>query len=109
LRELGCVIRTLFLLEYASNAPLRSQIQAATAKIEAYNSFITWLSFGGDGVIRQRDPVEQEKRIKYMNLVANSVIMQNVVDMTNVLHEMALEGHNVRREHVARLSPYMTE
>ena len=35
--------------------------------------------------------------------------MQNVVDMTDALHEMALEGYAVKRESVARLSPYMTE
>lgn len=108
-REVGRAVRTIFLLEYLSSLELRQEIRAATTIVEAYNSFIGWLSFGGDGVIRQRDPVEQEKRIKYMNLVANSVIMQNVVDMTNALHEMALEGHEVTREHVARLSPYMTE
>ena len=84
-------------------------LSAATTIAKTHNNFIAWLSFGGDGAIRQRDPVEQEKRINSINMVANPVIMQNVVDMINALHEMALEGHDVTQEHVARLSPRMTE
>jgi TnpA family transposase len=109
LRELGCVIRTLFLLEYASNAPLRDQIQAATTKIEAYNLFSQWIFFGGDGLINSRDPVEYEKRIKYKDLIANAIMLHNVVDMTDVLHEMSREGFAVTSPVVATFSPYMTE
>jgi len=109
LRELGCVIRTLFLLEYASNAPLRAQIQAATTKIEAYNLFSQWIFFGGDGLINSRDPVEYEKRIKYKDLIANAIMLHNVVDMTDVLHEMSREGFAVTPPVVATFSPYMTE
>jgi len=64
-RELGRVVRTVFLLEYISNLPLREQIQASTNKAEAYNGFSKWLFFGGDGIIAENDPEEQEKRIKY--------------------------------------------
>lgn len=49
--ELGRVVRTLFLLEYISNAPLREHIIAETTKVEAYNNFIDWVYFGGDGTI----------------------------------------------------------
>ncbi len=35
-RELGRVVRTVFLLEYISDAKLRKQIQAATNKVESY-------------------------------------------------------------------------
>ena len=39
-------------------------------------------------MITHGDPIEQEKRIKYMNLVANIVMLHNVVDLTKVLNEM---------------------
>jgi TnpA family transposase len=74
--EVGRVVRTLFLLEYISNTPLREHIVAETTKVEAYNSFIDWIYFGGDGTIMAGDPVEQEKRIKYLNLVANAIMLQ---------------------------------
>ena len=108
-RELGRVIRTLFLLEYASDPALRVQIQSATNKIEAYNLFSQWIFFGGDGIIRSRDPVEFEKRIKYKDLIANAIMLHNVVDMTNVLHDMVQEGFKVTQGVVATFSPYMTK
>ena len=55
------------------------------------------------------DPVEQEKRIKYMDLVANAVMLQNVADMTGVLHQLAQEGVHITQAMVARLSPCLTE
>ena len=104
--QVGRVIRTLFLL---SNTPLRAHIIAETTKIKAYHTFIDWVFFGGDGTITTGDPVEQEKRIKYMDLVANAVMLQNVADMKDVLHQLAQDGFQITQAMVSRLSPYLTE
>jgi TnpA family transposase len=72
--ELGRVERTLFLLEYMSDATLRQQIRAETTKVESYHQFTDWIAFGGP-VLRTGDPVEQEKRIKYRDLVANAIML----------------------------------
>ena len=63
----------------------------------------------GEPVLRSGDPVEQEKRIKYHDLVANAVMLHNVVDMTAVLRKLQQEGICVTPEIVRRLSPYLTE
>jgi len=47
-QELGCVIRTPFLLRYLHEAELRRTIQAATNKSETFNRFVQWLCFGGE-------------------------------------------------------------
>ncbi|SMP18112.1 Transposase and inactivated derivatives, TnpA family [Laceyella tengchongensis] len=107
-RELGRVVRTVFLLEYISNLEFRQQITATTNKAEAYNGFSKWLFFGGESIIADNDPEEQEKVIKYNDLVANAVILQNVVDLTAVLRELTREGYGIESEAVAALSPYMT-
>ena len=107
-RELGRVIRTLFLLEYISSKPMRMEIRGATTKIESFNNFRDWVTFGGH-VITSGDLVEQEKRIKYMNLVANVIMLHNVVDLTEVLNQMVASGHQVTEQLVKRLSPYITE
>jgi TnpA family transposase len=106
--ELGRVERTLFLLDYMSNAVLRQQIRAETTKVESYHHFTDWIAFGGP-VLRSGDPVEQEKRIKYRDLVANAMMLHNVVDMTNVLRALQQEGLSVTPEVVSHLSPYLTE
>jgi TnpA family transposase len=104
-RELGRVERTLFLLRFFSTVEIRRVIRAETTKIEAYNDFLDWVSFGGP-VIKSGDPVEQEKQLKYASLVANTVMLSNVADLTTVLSEMAADGHPVTPALVASLSPY---
>ena len=107
-RELGRVERTLFLLLFISNAEVRRVIRAETTKIEAYNDFLDWVSFGGP-VIKSGDPVEQEKQLKYASLVANAIMLSNVADMTIILSAMAEDGYPVTPELVACLSPYIRE
>lgn len=108
-RELGRVVRTVFLLQYLSDPVMRKRITEMTNKVEAYNGFAGWLFFGGEGIISENDPEEQEKVIKYNDLVANAVIFQNVVDVSRVLGELKAEGYPVKREDVAALSPYLTQ
>ena len=108
-RELGRAMRTMFLLRYISDENLRRYITAMTNKVEAYNRFTKWLSFGGEeGVIAENDPDEQEKRIKYTDVVANAAIFQTVVDMTQVLVKLNQDGFSITREDLAALSPYLT-
>ena len=104
-RELGRVERTLFLLRFFSSVEIRRVIRAETTKIEAFNDFLDWVSFGGP-VIKSGDPVEQEKQLKYASLVANTIMLSNVADLTTVLSDIAADGHPVTPALVASLSPY---
>ncbi len=104
-RELGRVERTLFLLRFSSNIEVRRVIRAETTKIEAYNDFLDWVSFGGP-VIKSGDPVEQEKQLKYASLVANAIMLSNVADLSTVLSGMAADGHSVTPALAASLNPY---
>ena len=107
-RELGRVVRTIFLLQYLADRELRQQITEMTNKVESYNGFAQWIFFGGEGILAENDPEEEEKLIKYNDLVANALIFQNVVDVSRILHELMAEGYPVKREDVAALSPYLT-
>jgi TnpA family transposase len=103
------VIRTIFLLQYIADIHLRRTITAATNKVEAYNGFSKWICFGGFGIIANNDPEQQEKIIKYGDLVANAIIFQNVVDLTEVIRQLRKEGYTVNPEDLSALSPYLTE
>ncbi|MFT4668292.1 MAG: TnpA family transposase [Salibacteraceae bacterium] len=105
-RALGQVIRTIFLLKYITDPSMRRHIQASTTKIESFNSFSDWVTFGGK-TLRTGDPVEMEKRIKYADLIANIVMLHNVIDLTDVLNEMNAEGETVTKELVEKISPYL--
>ena len=85
---------------------MRRHIQASTTKIESFNNFSDWVTFGGK-TLRTGDPVEMEKRIKYADLIANIVMLHNVIDLTDVLNEMNAEGETVTKELVEKISPYL--
>ncbi|MCK0192990.1 transposase [Arenibacter sp. F20364] len=106
-RELGRVIRTEFLLEYLNSKDLRQRITAATNKVESFHSFHDWITFGG-ATITTGDPVEQEKRNKYIDLVANTIIFHNVVDMTDIISKINKKDIEVTPELLTCLSPYLT-
>ena len=76
-------MRTRFLLQYISDMGLREQITAVTNRVESYNGFSKWFSFGGE--IMSNDREDQEKAVKYNDLIANAVVFHNVVDMTYIL------------------------
>ncbi|VWD64204.1 transposase Tn3 family protein [Burkholderia lata] len=108
-RELGRVIRTLFLLKYLNDPELRRTIHAQTNKSEQFNDFAQWLMFGSEGVIAENVRREQRKIIKYNQLVANMVILYNVQWMSRRLKELQAKGHPIDAEVLKSLSPYRRE
>jgi TnpA family transposase len=82
-RELGRVNRTLFLLRYVSESEFRQTIRAETTKVESYNDFT--------------------------DLVANAIMLHNVVDLTGVLNDMTAEGTKQSKELLAGLSPFIRD
>ena len=52
---------------------------------------------------------EQRKVIKYNHLVANMVILHNVVGMSRVLKQLQAEGVLINQEVLAGLAPYRME
>lgn len=102
-------MRTVFLLQFLSDQKLREVIHVTTNKVEQFNAFSKWLFFGGEGRISDNTPEEQEKRIKYTDLVANCVILNNTVEMSNVLNTLAREGYVLTKDELAALGPYQTQ
>jgi TnpA family transposase len=107
-RELGRVVRTIFLLEYLGDEELRVTINAATNKNESFNHFVQWLAFGGDRTISSNDRDAQRKLVKYNHLVANCVIFYNVFAMSRVLADLERRGEVIHDTALAALSPYVT-
>jgi hypothetical protein len=81
---------------------------AETNKSEQFNGFAQWSFFGGEGIIAENIRHEQRKGIKYNHLVANMIILHNVVGMTRVLQELRDEGTEIRLEILAGLAPFRT-
>jgi TnpA family transposase len=108
-RELGRVIRTIFLLRYISDLPLREQITKTTNIVERYNQFCAWIRFAVGGLLAENDPDEMQKRVRYTDIIANALMLQNVMDLTEALAQLEQRGYPIQADDVAHLSPYMTE
>ena len=108
-RELGRVIRTIFLLRYISEIPLRVQITKTTNIVERYNQFCQWICFALGGLMAENDPEEQQKRVRYTDILANALMVQNVADLTKALETLEQRGYPIKAEDVEHLSAYMTE
>ena len=50
-----------------------------------------------------------EKAVKYNDIITNSVILQNIIDMSDIIHQLTQEGAEIREDDIAFLSPYLTE
>ncbi len=59
-------------------------------------------------MITENDPEEQEKRLKYLDLVGSAVILQNTVDISFAVQALSAEGYKINRSLLATLSPYLT-
>jgi TnpA family transposase len=108
-RELGRVVRTIFLLRYLSDPELRRMIHAATNQSEAFNKYAQWVLFGGDRVITEGVRDEQRKIIKYNHLLANLLIFHTLVTITHAIRHLVDDGYSIDTEALATLSPYQTE
>jgi TnpA family transposase len=73
-----------------------------------FSGTVKHLAFGEHGLLRSNDPSDQEKAIVYNELVANAVVLQNVVDQTQALHALKSEGTRFSNADLAHLSPYGT-
>ncbi|HEY4084117.1 MAG TPA: Tn3 family transposase [Burkholderiaceae bacterium] len=105
-QELGKALRTKFLLKYIVDVNLRKFIHAETNKSEQFNRFLKWIFFGNAGIIAENLRHEQQKVIKYNQLVANMVILFNVNAMSQVIRELRAEGHEITEDMLAGVNPY---
>jgi TnpA family transposase len=105
---LGTVERTIFLLKFISDVKLREIIHRSTNKTEQYNNFEDWITFAAGNALLDRTYEEVEKRVKYTGVIANCVMLDNVIEMNAALNALAKEGIIPNIDELAALSPYQT-
>ena len=105
---LGTVERTIFLLKFISDVKLREIIHRSTNKTEQYHNFEDWIIFAYGNALLERGTEEVEKRVKYTGVIANSVMLDNVIELNAALNALAKEGVIPSIDELAALSPYQT-
>jgi TnpA family transposase len=105
LAELGRVLKTLHLLEYACDEAFRRRILGQLNRHERRHRLARVVFHGKQGELRQRYREGQEDQLGALGLVVNVVVLWNTIYLDAALDQLRAEGHGVRDEDVARLSP----
>jgi hypothetical protein len=79
LREIGCIERTLFTLDWITDPALRRRSNAGLNKGEARNALARTLFFHRHGEIRDRTFENQSYRASGLNLAVAAVILWNTI------------------------------
>src|SRR3546814_8457951 len=78
-QELGRAHRTVFLLNWIGSSPLRQEVTAETNKIESYNGFAKFFSFGGD-VIRSEEHTSELQSLMRISYAVFCLKTKNMND-----------------------------
>jgi TnpA family transposase len=105
LEELGRLVKTLYLLHYIDDETYRRRILVQLNRGEGRHQLARVVFHGKRGELRQRYRESQEDQLGVLGLVVNVIILWNTIYMDAALDQLRGEGHNLRDEDVARLSP----
>jgi TnpA family transposase len=105
LEELGRLVKTLYLLHYIDDEAYRRRILVQLNRGEGRHQLARVVFHGKRGELRQRYREGQEDQLSALGLVVNIIILWNTIYMDAALDQLRSEGHNLRDEDVARLSP----
>jgi TnpA family transposase len=87
LREIGCIERTVFTLDWITDPPLRRRSNAGLNKGEAKNALSRTMFFHRHGEIRDRTFENQSYRACGLNLAVAAVILWNTVYLSRAVAE----------------------
>jgi TnpA family transposase len=109
LAEFGRIDKTLHILRYIDDESKRRATLLQLNRGEGRHSLARAVFHGKRGELRQRYREGQEDQLGTLGLVVNVIVLWNTIYMDAVLQQLRREGHPVREEDVARLSPLIYE
>ncbi len=103
--EFDNLIKSLYLLDYIDSPELRSNVQRAVNRGEAYHKLRRAIAYAHGGRFRVRSQYEQEVWNECARLVANAVVYYNALILSEVLDELQKRGELAAIEAIKRVSP----
>ena len=109
-QEYGRLVKTAFILRYLHSQALCRRIHAQLNKGEQLHALRSWLWFGGDGVLRQKQEEAQQEEaqqevVRCLNVVTNVVVVWNTVYAQLALQRQQATGQPALPKHLAQLLP----
>jgi len=85
LKELGRVYKTIFVLRYLDELPLRQNTEKMLNRIEQSHQFAKAVFFGNSQEFKQDTKEEQEIAVGARHLIQNSIVLWNYLKISQVL------------------------
>jgi TnpA family transposase len=105
LSHLGRLVKTIHILRYIHEEPLRQVIQLQLNRGEFRHLLAKRIFFANQGDLRSGDYEEVMNKASCLSLLSNAVLVWNTVQMTNILARLRAGGQQVADEDLARVSP----
>jgi TnpA family transposase len=105
LSQLGRLMKTLHILRYIQEEELRDAIQLQLSRGEFRHTLAKSLFFANWGSFRSGDYEEVMNKASCLSLLSNAVLVWNTVHMTRIVDQLRADGHVVKDEDLARVSP----
>ena len=105
LSQLGRLMKTLHILRYIHEEPLRDAIQLQLNRGEFRHILAKWLFFANQGGFRSGDYEEVMNKASCLSLLSNAVLIWNTVHIARIVDQLRAAGQEVKEEDLARVSP----
>lgn len=105
LSQLGRLMKTVHILRYIQEEPLRDAIQLQLNRGEFRHILAKSLFFANQGGFRSGDYEEVMNKASCLSLLSNAVLVWNTVHIARIVDQLRAAGHEVKDEDLARVSP----
>jgi TnpA family transposase len=105
LTALGRAVKTLHILRYIQDEPLRRRIHLQLNRGEFRHRLARWLFFANQGAFRTGDYEEIMNKASCLSLLSNAVLVWNTVHIDRIITQLRASGHAVADEDLAHVSP----
>jgi Tn3 transposase DDE domain len=102
-------LETIHALTYIDDETKRRQILNQLNKGEDRHKLARAVFPSKQGELRQRYREGQEDQVGALGLVVNMIVLWNTLYINAALEQLAREGHHLKSEDVARISPLVFE
>ncbi|MHB1872635.1 MAG: Tn3 family transposase [Steroidobacteraceae bacterium] len=105
LSQLGRLMKTLHILRYIQEEPMRDAIQLQLNRGEFRHILAKSLFFANWGSFRSGDYEEVMNKASCLSLLSNAVLVWNTVHIGRIVDQLRAAGHEVKNKDLARVSP----
>jgi TnpA family transposase len=105
LTQLGRLMKTIHILRYIQDQPLRDAIHLQLNRGEFRHTLARTLFFANWGRFRSGDYEEVMNKASSLSLLSNAVLVWNTVHIAGIVDQLRAAGHEIKDADLARVSP----